>query len=235
MAPMDDRPDLRAHIPPQEPDPVLLGRLVELSAASSAAAARSPLRGVRALTVGAAAFGLVAATTWIAGALPGVSSPLTPDPAPPPAPSSPATPVRTEHSPVPSADAGSTSGASDPHHEAPDVVPSGALPSPATTGQPTPDPSAGWGPSGWPTGTTTGQPGADTHGWREHRDQGRHRGGRDPQGPGEENGHGYGTGPGTGRGRGGHSPGPTDPSADPSSAPTTSPTTSPTSDPSIDP
>ena len=139
---MDDLPELRATVPALEPDPVLLGQLVELSAASTAAAGRTSLRPVRALSVGAAALGLVAATSWIAGALPGVPSPIAPERAPGPAPSAPATPSRTSDVRVPETDAAPTPGASRPHTEAPGVVP--------PTGTP------GWTPPGKPSSTADG-------------------------------------------------------------------------------
>src|SRR3954471_14012954 len=119
MAPMDELPELRAAVPALEPDPVLLGRLVELSAAGAAAdtAARARLRPARALITGAAALGLVAATSWVAGGLPGGPSPIEPNEAPTPAPTAPVTPHRTGDASVPSASAGPTSGASHPHTE----------------------------------------------------------------------------------------------------------------------
>jgi hypothetical protein len=163
MVPMDDLPELRAAVPALEPDAVLLGQLVELSAASAAAdtAARTRLRPARALITGAAALGLVAATSWIAGALPGVPSPIVPEQAPPPAPTAPATPHRTSDARVPSASAGPTSGAPTPHTRAPDVVPSG----PGTgTG-------AGSPPKGRPSAAPT-RPGGRVDSQRP----GRHRG-----------------------------------------------------------
>jgi hypothetical protein len=162
---MDDLPELRAHVPALEPDDVLLGQLVELSAASTAAAsARRKLRPVRALTTGAAALGLVAATTWIAGALPGVPSPIAPHPARNPAPTAPATPSRTSDAHVPGADLGPTSGASRPHAEAPGVAPFSGIPT--------------WTPPGQPTTRPSGQGGgrAVGHGPGKHPDQGRHLG-----------------------------------------------------------
>lgn len=139
---MDDLPQLRTTIPVLEPDPVLLGQLVELSAASSAAAARRTLRPGRALTTGAAALGLVAATSWIAGALPGVPSPIAPHQVPAPAPTSTATPSRTADDSVPGASLGPTSGVSRPHAETPGVVP--------------PTRSPGWTPPGKPSAVPTG-------------------------------------------------------------------------------
>lgn len=166
---MDDLPELRATIPALEPDPVLLGQLVELSAASTAASARPPLRPVRALVAGAAALGLVGATSWIAGALPGVPSPLEPHPTPAPVPTSPATPSPTGDARVPGADIGPTSDASLPHGEASDA-------GPLTR-------SSGWVPPGWvPPGrpstrpTTPGEGRAVGRGPDKHPDPGKHLG-----------------------------------------------------------
>jgi hypothetical protein len=159
---MDDLPELRAHVPALEPDAVLLGQLVELSAASTAAAtARPKLRPARALSMGAAALGLVAATSWIAGALPGVPSPMAPDPTP--TPTTPVTPSRTGDVTVPGAGIGPTSGASRPHAGAPDVASSA---------------SPGWTPPGQPTTRPTGPgEGRDVGRGPEKRpDQGKHHG-----------------------------------------------------------
>lgn len=173
MAPLHDRPELRADIPALEPDAVLLGQLVELSAASTAAtAARRALRPVRALATGVAALGLVGATTWIAGALPGVSSPITPGHAPRHAPrhapTAPATPSRTADTRVPGSSASPSSGASRPHTEASDVA--------------TPGESRTWRPPGKPSEQPTGTGGgrAVGHSPRKHPDRGRHLGQQKP-------------------------------------------------------
>ena len=201
---MDDLPELRADIPALEPDPVLLGQLTELSAASAAAVARSSLRPARALATGAAALGLVAATTWIAGALPGVPSPIAPHhPAPSHAPTKPA-PSHRGDARVPGADVAPTSGASLPQSEASDVAPPGSSPS--------------WAPPGQPSTPPAGQGGrAVGHGPGKHPDRGKHLG---QQKPGR-------TQPGT-RGKGKQRPPSSSPrpgrgAEPPTSAPTTGP------------
>ncbi|MDH2415053.1 hypothetical protein [Nocardioides sp. CER19] len=152
---MDELPELRATVPALEPDPVLLAQLVELSAASAAASARrSPLRPVRVLAMGAAALGLVAATSWIAGALPGVPSPIAPNPAPPPAHTTPAAPSRTSDPHAPGADLGPTSGASGPHTEAPGVATPSSIPSSSPHAQGTDHPN---GPRGNAFGNGSGK------------------------------------------------------------------------------
>jgi hypothetical protein len=167
---MDDLPELRAPVPALEPDPVLLDQLVELSAASTAApAGRSPLRPVRALAMGAAALGLVAATSWIAGALPGVPSPIAPKPAPPPAHTTPAAPSRTSDPHATGAPLGPTSGASGPHTEAPGVATPSSSPSANPHGRRSDRSDGPGGPGGRAFG--------DHSGVRSHR--GRHRG-QDP-------------------------------------------------------
>lgn len=172
---MDDLPELRANVPALEPDAVLLGQLVELSAASTAAVtARPKLRPVRALTVGAAALGLVAATSWIAGALPGVPSPLVPGPDPTTPPTAPATPNRTSDVPVPGADDGPTSGTSRPHAEVPGVVPGSRTPASGTPG---------WTPPGSPSAHPTTPGGGRSVGQspEKHPDQGKHLGQQKPK------------------------------------------------------
>jgi hypothetical protein len=164
---MDEFPELRADIPAREPDAVLLGQLVELSAASTAAAAaRSPLRPARALATGAAALGLVAATTWIAGALPGVPSPISPHPTPSHAPTKPA-PSHSGDARVPGADVAPTSGASLPQSEASGVASPGSSPS--------------WTPPGKPSTPPAGEGGrAVGHGAGKHPDPGKHLGQHKP-------------------------------------------------------
>ncbi|GAA1971916.1 hypothetical protein GCM10009798_36220 [Nocardioides panacihumi] len=166
---MHDRPELRADIPALEPDAVLLGQLVELSTASTAAATvRRTLRPVRALATGVAALGLVGATTWIAGALPGVPSPIAPGHTPRHAPTAPATPSRTGDAHVPSAAASPSSDASRPHAEASDVATPGASPAWSPPGK----------PSEQPTGTGGGR--AVGHSPSKHPDSGRHVGQHKP-------------------------------------------------------
>lgn len=166
MAPMDDFPELRADLPALEPDDVLLAQLVGLSAASTAAAAAArPLRPVRALAMGGAALGLVATTSWIAGALPGVPSPIAPLRDHHPAPPSPPLPARSDGAPVPSAGTvTATPDASRPHPAA-----SGAADLPTAT----------WTPPGPPSAPPTpGEGRAVGRGDAKHPDAGRHAGGQ---------------------------------------------------------
>lgn len=104
---------LRVDVPTLEPDPVLLTQLVQLSSAKAPAATSSRASSVKVLlaAVGVAA---VTATTWAAGAVPGVPSPIRPAHHP-----------HTAVSPSPSPTTGSatrTPGASDPTSEAPGSI-----------------------------------------------------------------------------------------------------------------
>ncbi|TWG95157.1 hypothetical protein L615_000500001010 [Nocardioides sp. J9] len=139
------RPDwietLRAEVRPADPDPVLLAQLAQLSASSTAPAAR-PGRsaGARAAIVlgGAIAVG---ATSWAAGALPGTESPFRPEervthqPADP-QPDEARTPSPTEPAPP--------TGGAEPADPADPTVPQGT-----GSGRATPDPDRGR-PSGRP-------------------------------------------------------------------------------------
>jgi len=104
---------LRVDVPTLEPDPVLLTQLVRLSSANAPAATTSRASSVKVLlaAVGVAA---VTATTWAAGAVPGVPSPIRPAHHP-----------HTAVSPSPSPTSGPatrTPGASDPTSEAPGSI-----------------------------------------------------------------------------------------------------------------
>lgn len=104
---------LRVDVPTLEPDPVLLAQLVQLSSAKAPAATSSRASSVKVLlaAVGVAA---VTATTWAAGAVPGVPSPIRPAHHP-----------HTAVTPSPSPTTGPatrTPGASDPTSEAPGSI-----------------------------------------------------------------------------------------------------------------
>jgi len=104
---------LRVDVPTLEPDPVLLAQMVQLSSAKAPAVTTSRASSVKVLlaAVGVAA---VTATTWAAGAVPGVPSPIRPAHHP-----------HTAVSPSPSPTTGSatrTPGASDPTSEAPGSI-----------------------------------------------------------------------------------------------------------------
>lgn len=100
-----DRDQLRVAPPTLEPDPVLLGRLAALSAASTPAPHTARTTAVRLLSV-AASVAAIGATTWVAGALPGIDSPVAPAEQPTHGPATPG----TEASETPQSDASIASG-----------------------------------------------------------------------------------------------------------------------------
>lgn len=100
-----DREQLRVAPPTLEPDPVLLGRLAALSAASTPVPPTARTTAVRLLAV-AASVAVIGATTWVAGALPGVDSPVSPAEQPTYGPATPG----TEAPETPHSDASTASG-----------------------------------------------------------------------------------------------------------------------------
>lgn len=144
------RPDwietLRAEVRPADPDPVLLAQLAQLSASSTAPAAR-PGRsaGARlAIVLGGAI--AVGATSWAAGALPGTDSPFRPEERITQQPTDPQPGgARTPSSDAPTSPAGDT----DPS------APAGGESGQATTPA---DPDGSGSPSGRPSGGPTSPP-----------------------------------------------------------------------------
>lgn len=153
------RPDwietLRAEVRPADPDPVLLAQLAQLSASSTAPAAR-PGRsaGARlAIVLGGAI--AVGATSWAAGALPGTDSPFRPEERITQQPTDPQPGgARTPSSDAPTSPAGSSDPSDEPAGDEsgrstrsadPDetVVPSGRPSGGPTTSPPRGDPPGG--------------------------------------------------------------------------------------------
>lgn len=152
------RPDwietLRAEVRPADPDPVLLAQLAQLSANSTAPAAR-PGRsaGARlAIVLGGAI--AVGATSWAAGALPGTDSPFRPEERITQQPTDPQPGgARTPSSDVPTSPAGGTDPSDDPagDESRPPTTPAdsgSADPSGRPPGEPTSSPPRGDPPPG---------------------------------------------------------------------------------------
>jgi hypothetical protein len=76
MTSIDSLPQLRVDVPTLEPDAALLARLVDISS-STPARTTSRASSAKVLLV-AASVALIAAVTWLVGALPGTSSPIIP-------------------------------------------------------------------------------------------------------------------------------------------------------------
>jgi len=187
---------LRAEVPTRDPDPVLLEQLTQLSAAS----ARPERRAYPKVLAAAASVAALAATTWLAGAVPGTTSPLAPshhhqEPSRT-APPSPTPSTRAAH-PTTGATPGSGAllGHTPTPHPARSTAP--AEPQPSTSGtpaQPTPSDSPHASRSAHPTppGLTA------SHGKHLAKGAGNGKGG----GTGTGTGNGKGTGTGTGNSSG---------------------------------